>query len=254
MWIDVYAVLHNEARLLPFWLRHYAALADRIFVWDDDSTDATPDLLRAEPKVTLLSCGMHGNNDDYRVEVLFPQYERYSRGMADWVIVADGDEFIYHPRLREVLQAELLRGTQVIKCAGFTMVADALPPDTGQTLTDTLKLGVPDYDESKWTVHVASATVRYRHGRHGTVLNRHQLRLRGSRVAGLRLLHYRYLGAAYYLERNQRNHERSDQVYHHRVPFNPHAPLTMPDHTKADPLAWYTQHLARATNVVDEGW
>lgn len=252
MVIDVYCMMWNEAALLPFWLRHYGQVADRLFVWDDASTDGTRALLCAHPKVRLLEPGRLGLDDDYRVAHLFPQYEVHSRGVADWVMAVDADEFVYHPRLRQVLRAELDRGTHLVQCAGYAMVAEAFPVDDGRQLYEQVRLGLPDYLESKWVVHSPNVRVRFRKGRHSTVLNHRALGLVRSRRSGLRLLHYRYFGEAYYLERNRRNHERGDQTYHHGVPFDPHSGLTMPDRLVADPLDWYAQHKGQAVSVVDE--
>jgi glycosyltransferase involved in cell wall biosynthesis len=43
--------VYNEEALLPHFLAHYAPIADRIVVWDNGSTDATPQIAQAHSKV-----------------------------------------------------------------------------------------------------------------------------------------------------------------------------------------------------------
>jgi len=44
----------------PVLLRHYETVAERIFVWDDQSDDGTTEMLKAHPLVTLLPLKHHG--------------------------------------------------------------------------------------------------------------------------------------------------------------------------------------------------
>ena len=68
MKIDVYSIVRNDRYILPYFLRHYSTFADRIFIIDDHSTDNTVEIVKANPKVTLLpfeyNRGM--NEDDSR--------------------------------------------------------------------------------------------------------------------------------------------------------------------------------------------
>ena len=54
MTIHVYNIVHNEEFLLPYYLRHYEQFADKIFIFDDESTDRTAEIAKAHPKVTYL--------------------------------------------------------------------------------------------------------------------------------------------------------------------------------------------------------
>ncbi|MDO8487694.1 MAG: glycosyltransferase family 2 protein [bacterium] len=248
MKIDVYSNMHNEEVILPFWLRHYETIADRIFIWEDESTDATKKILSKHPKVTFLPMEKHGDDDVYWTTTLFPQYEKYSRCVADWVIIADADEFIYHPHLLNVLEEEKRKGTQVIQCSGFTMISEGLPTTTGQ-IYDEIKIGLPDKTESKWTIHSANIRVRYPKGRHGPI-HEHNAFVR-NRETGIKLLHYRYLGEKYFEERDKKILERNRMVYHFKKEYSRQESRTRPDGTRGPVLDWYAERKGRATNVVD---
>jgi len=248
MKIDVYSNMHNEEQILPYWLRHYDMVADRIFIWDDESNDRTVEILSQNPKVTFLDMGQHGDDDAYWVTGMFPQYEQHSIGFADWVIVADADEFIYHPRLIDVLEEEKGKGTQVIQCSGYAMVADSFPTSDGQ-IWEEIKLGLPDSLMSKWTIHAAIPGIRFGKGRHGPVHNQRAfIRDRGT---GIKLLHYRYMGDEYFQNRDWTVLKRNGEFFHKNYTYSPKRKVTLPDRTRGAALYWYQDHAKEATNVVD---
>ena len=248
MKIDVYSNMYNEEVIVSYWLRHYETIADRIFIWDDDSTDATRKILVKNSKVTFLPMEKHGDDDGYWTTTLFPQYEKYSRGLADWVIIADADEFIYHPHLLDVLRQEKEKGTQIIQCAGYTMISEKLPTTAGQ-IYDEIKLGLPDGMESKWTIHSPDITIRFGRGRHGPVHN-HGAYVR-DRHTGIKLLHYRYFGDENYENHDKKILERNRMVFHFTKEYSRQEPRTLPDKTRGSALDWFAAHKAEATNVVD---
>lgn len=251
MKVDVYSVMHNEEIIAPYWLRHYETFADRIFIWDDDSTDSTREILAASPKVTFLPVEKYGDDDDYWITSLFPQYEKISRGVADWVMIADADEFIYHPNMIEALSKAKEQGSQIIGCQGFTMVSDGLPTTSGQ-IYDEIKMGLPDQLESKWTIHVPNIFVRYGRGRHvkphrkmGNVLDSE---------TGIKLLHYRYLGPEFYESRDMRNQIRNALAYGYEAEYIPDKRRRLPDRTDGSGIEWHQINKSRAKNVVDGDW
>jgi hypothetical protein len=87
--------------MLRFFFRHYDGLVQRYVVFDDGSIDNSLELLRSNPKVDLRPM-LPDSDPESRVASGLSVLEscwKESRGTADWVIVADIDEHLYHPNL-----------------------------------------------------------------------------------------------------------------------------------------------------------
>jgi len=247
MKVDLYSVMNNEIELLPYWLRHYENIADRIFVWDDQSNDGTHEMLSNHPLVTFLPIEKYGDDNIHWVTKLFPQYEQHSRGVSDWVIVADADEFIYHPHLRVVLDAERIKGTQAIWCKGYTMISNHLPTGSGQ-IYDEIKAGLPDQLENKWTIHSPEIKWRFRKGRHGGPLCGGDVIT--NAYTDIKLLHYRYLGREYFEAKDRRNAERLEMVVNIGYQYDPKKIRRLPSGSRGVALDWYEKHKDKAVDVI----
>lgn len=251
MKIDVYSNMYNEEFLLPYWLRHYETIADRIFVWDDHSTDKTLEILSRHPKVIMLPRDKQGHHDQYYVTSLYPQYETYSRGSADWVIVADADEFIYHPDLVGVLEKAKEKGIPVLQCSGFSMVSQGLPTKNGQ-IYDEIKLGIPDKPESKWTIHSPNIHIRHKKGRHGPPSVDGDFQRSAGRGTGIKLLHYRYLTKEYIDTRERKNIEQVNIAYPgNDWSYSLESDRTFPGGEKMKIHDWVAKHRSSAVNVLE---
>jgi len=203
--IDVYTNVHNEEQILPYYLRHYEQFVDRIFIWEDESTDRSREILQAHPKVILLEPSVHGADDRIWCGYNYKQYRMLSRGVADWVMLADADEFIYHPNLLQVLE-ELSKDTVIIKCEGWEMMSDHLPTDGGQ-IYDEIKTGALNGWNSKQVIFKPELNVFHWPGKH-KVPRVEPFGAKRVSNTGIKLLHYRYLGEDYWYEKNRHRRER----------------------------------------------
>src|SRR3989338_1733301 len=100
MKVHIFSIMWNEEYILPYFLRHYSTFADKIFIINDHSTDKTTTIARSNNKVTVLDYKYKPGLDEANFNRCFTRYyKKYSRGVADWVMCVDADEFIYHPNL-----------------------------------------------------------------------------------------------------------------------------------------------------------
>lgn len=198
MIIHVYAVCYNEEILMPYFLRHYGSFADQIFVFDNHSTDKTIVIVDSFPKATRIPFDTGDTFDDMtHIAIKNLEYKKRSRGIADWVVVVDSDEFVYHPNIISVLQNYKNLGVTLPKVSGFDMVSSALPSTSGQ-IYDEIKDGVFHPGYSKGAVFDPSIDINYEPGAHRC----HPAgNIKESRVSEIKLLHYRFLGADFFVRR-----------------------------------------------------
>jgi hypothetical protein len=167
--VHLYTVCWNEAEMLGFFFRHYDRWVDRYVVFDDGSDDGTLEILHAHPRVEVRAFPRHADSFVHAHTHLNNTAWNESRGVADWVVLADVDELLAHPRLpiRDYLAAQRAAGVTLIPGLGFGMVADDLPPDTGQ-LEDAVRTGRPRAAFNKIGVFDPDAveTLGIDHGRH----------------------------------------------------------------------------------------
>ena len=195
MILHVYTVVRNEAAILPHFLRHYESIADRIFVLDDASTDDTPAILASHPLVTVLPYPFSTGLDDRDIGRAYRgAYVTHSRGVADWVCVPDVDECLWSPDgLRTVLAREAKPA--ILRCAwGWHMVADDFP----QSLADVREGVSAGRAWRKPIIFDPVLNLRWGPGRHYAFGGE-------KRLTPVHLLHYRYLGLDWSLERTARN-------------------------------------------------
>lgn len=239
--VDVYSTMRNEIKIIPYFLRHYETFADRILVWDDNSDDGTREMLEAHPKVKLLPINLGRIDDDYFVTDLWPQYKTISRGYADWVICVDADEFVYHPNILSKLEELESQGIKRVMCYGFTMYHQTLPTTAGQ-IYEEVKLGVADKWSSKIALFTPDLNMKWSRGRH------RYNHLGGNITAmfdtGIHILHFRYLGWDYYMERTKRN------LAYDNIEFYLERNGPMPDGSKMPPYKWFEKHKDSFKNVV----
>lgn len=89
----VYTIAYNEAHFVKNFLTAYKN-AEKIIVYDNQSTDSTVRLLLEDPRVEVREYNSGGQiRDDLYLEIKNNCWKE-ARGKADWVIVCDFDEIV----------------------------------------------------------------------------------------------------------------------------------------------------------------
>jgi hypothetical protein len=200
MKIHVYAPCWNDAAMIPFFLRHYSAIADRIFVFDDGSTDGSLALLRSCPKVEVRSFEHRTDAHCFDSRDLWEHAWKEHRAEADWVIACNLDEHADHADLRKYLRRCARAGVSVIPSPGYEMVADRFPTVSGR-LCDHFRTGAPARNLTKTMIFRPAdiVTMHYMPGRHDA---RPEGRVCAPARPEVRILHYKYLGFEFVLQRH----------------------------------------------------
>ena len=103
--IHAHILAWNEEKILPFTLDHYSQFCEKIFIYDNMSTDSSDEIYKKYLNVEVIKWES-GNefNDFYNAKIKSEEYKKRSRDQGvDWVIVCDCDEFLYHENLLEKL-------------------------------------------------------------------------------------------------------------------------------------------------------
>jgi glycosyltransferase involved in cell wall biosynthesis len=241
--VHVYTMAWNEEQFLPYFLRHYASFAQRIVVLDNQSDDRTADIVRAFPGAILGAYDTGGAmREDIRVRLKNEMWKS-SRGQADFVIVVDTDELVWHPRLSDVLQTYQEQGITLARCRGFEMIADQFPDTPGQ-IYDVVKRGCAStvYDKPCIFDPNAIDEMNFTLGGHGA-------KPRGGRIVlpeswELYLLHFRMLGLHYFRSRMRVRQTRQPD-FHRERKWNVHY-----EQTDEQFEQWFRDSDAAAMQVV----
>jgi Glycosyl transferase family 2 len=192
MKIHLYTIAWNDIAILPFYLAYYGDWVDRIIVYDDGSDDGSLDLFRAHPKVDLRAFPAKRDSFVLTANELWDRAWSASRNIADWVVIANIDEFFWH---RDGMRTYLSNCTEnritVVKPLGYEMVGDAFPP-VGADLLRSLPLGVPMWGLDKQQIFNPSAIsdMDFGVGRH---VSSPVGRVKVSDPPEAKLLHYKYI-------------------------------------------------------------
>ena len=192
MTVHVWTIVKDGAYFLPYFLRHYATFADRIFVMDDGSTDGTRYLASQHPKVTLLNYPWNDGMDDQKHADTFNRFTRWLSADADWVMTPDIDEFLVADDgdMRGILERQWADRVKAIRAHGVLAGAEE-PPQTDGNLWDACPYRKPYHEWNKTIIFDPEGSATLTAGQH---------RLEGEDQAkaavgvGITLYHCNYFG------------------------------------------------------------
>jgi hypothetical protein len=97
---------------------------------DNESDDDSTAIIRSYKNAEVRTYSTNGEiRDDIYLEIKNNIWKE-SRGKADWVIVCDVDEILYHPNLITKLDELKERGINIIKPHGYDMYAEDYPKNS----------------------------------------------------------------------------------------------------------------------------
>lgn len=267
MILHTYVSTHNDLWMMRHYVRYYGQFASKIFVYDDESKDGTREFLEScAPLVEIKSPGFQGIDDLKLQELRSHEYRKHSRGVADWVIIGDSDEFHYHPQMAEALEEQKSKSVVGIVSHGWQMMADR-PPDGDVLLTDALKEGLPDTGYSR-VIFNPELDIIQGIGHHawtiedGQSLNFHPTRKKANKIPdpapkkiypletsdqNFKMLHFKYIGVDYIRDRHARIWARLSD-HNKRVGWGHH---NSPDWHHEYSAEWYLRKLKDRIKVID---
>ena len=125
MKIDVYCLAHQEAKIMPYFMRHYSQFAN-VILMEGHSTDKTVEIAESYG-ARIMKIDSNNQIDDDKWTNL--KNNCWKESAADWVIVCDADEFVYHPNLLQILETT---ESTVFMPRLFNMFSREFPTTNGQ--------------------------------------------------------------------------------------------------------------------------
>ncbi len=184
--IDIYTTCYNEEIILPYFLRHYKQFARNITVYDNMSTDNSAKILSETTDVEVIK---FDTKNRFEEQVLIDiRNTCWKNSDADWVIICDTDELIYHPDILNVLKNT---NANHIITEGYEMMSENLPTTNGQ-IYEELKCGYfkPDYSKPCLFKPSQIKDINFAPGSHTAKPEGNVISINDS---GIKLLHYKYL-------------------------------------------------------------
>jgi glycosyltransferase involved in cell wall biosynthesis len=134
MKIDVFTTCYNEEIILPYFIKHYKQFARNIFVYDNMSDDSSVDIIK-NSGVNLIQFDTKNKFEESALINL--RNNCWKNSDADWVIVVDMDELVYHPNIVDILKNT---SATLIHPKAYEMMSESLPTTENQ-IYDEIKMG-----------------------------------------------------------------------------------------------------------------
>lgn len=195
MKIHAHILSFNEEKILPYTLDYYSNICEKIFIYDNMSTDGSDDIYKKYDKVTVIKWDSNNEiNELNYTRIKSNGYKESRIDNVDWVIVCDCDEFLYHENLLEKLKEYKNKGITVPLIDGHDMVSEIFPEYDGELLTNKVKIGSDTYEPMcKNIIFDPSLDVEYGIGGHSFRCDNAIF----SKEQEIKLLHYKFLGREY---------------------------------------------------------
>ena len=195
MKIHAHILCYNESDIIRFVIQHYKKFCSHITIYDNFSTDDSREIAESMG-CEVRMFGVQGELNDK--EYLKIKNHCWKGSDADYVIVCDMDEILYHPNLILYLEACNSRGDTIFETQGFEIFSDILP------VNDLLELqnGRVDNNYSKMVIFNPEQVVEINY-----VYGCHEAKPKGNLMWSEfkpTLLHYRSIGG---IERQIRKHK-----------------------------------------------
>jgi hypothetical protein len=211
MKIAIYALCYNEEIMLPFFMEHYSTIADRIVIYDNQSTDNSVeiayDMGATEVRIFDTSDQIR---DDITLVLRNNHWHELKDCGYDWIFVVDIDEFIYHMDLMNYLEQAKNDNYSIIVPQGYQMIGDEnlsavkYPPQH-------IQLGCKSYEYSKPVIFNPDKIVHtnFTPGAHYCKPTG-EISIKSTNDIGL--LHYHWLSLDWVLSRNEWRKQRLSRI------------------------------------------
>ncbi len=201
--VHYYAICWNEEKMLPFMFQYYDRFVNHYTIYDNYSDDHSEEIIQKHGNADIVKFSMGGQINDYIYQDIKNNCWKKSRGKADFVIVGDIDEFLYHNDILQMLTMLKTDKFSIVKPFGYNMYSTEYPCyNSEKSITEQVKRGirVPMFDKCILFDPHAIVEINYKPGAHECYP---WGRVKWYRNEDIKLLHYKNIGLKQLIERNR---------------------------------------------------
>lgn len=243
--VHAFFLCYNEENILPHLIRHYSAFCEQITIMDNNSTDRSVEIINSFPNTDVIPWDSNEQLNDLLYIKMKNNVWKSSVGFADYVIVGDADEFLYHENMVQFLIDSKEKGITMFKPEGFHMVADTdLKLKKDDDLLSLVKTGLrlPVLDKIMMFDCNKINNINYSFGCHIAHPNGE---IKIHEYNGLKMLHYKFLGVEDYVYRNSLRRKRLSE-------FNKNNGLGLYYmYSDEENVKDYLEHYNKRTKIID---
>lgn len=200
MKIHAYVICKNEELIMPHLLNYYSKFCQKITFYDNESTDNTINIINEFKgcETEIITYSTNGEiRDDIYIQIKNSCWKNVD---ADFVIIIDSDEFLYHDNLLEFLTNNKF---DVYYPTGYNMISNYFPDDYTKLITEQVTLGEYSKNYCKSVIFNPKTIkeINYSIGAHeSNPIGYDTITIYNG--TDLKLLHYKNLGFDYRYNKN----------------------------------------------------
>jgi glycosyltransferase involved in cell wall biosynthesis len=206
--VHAFFLCFNEEEILPHLIKYYSTFCEKITIVDNGSTDNSILVAKSFNNVEVVNFETNNQFNDGIHVLVKNQVWKNSVGVADYVIIGDSDEFLYHPNMDDFLIKSKNEGFTLFKPNGFHMVADLeYSPNSEDNFLEKIKYGVRTSVLDKMMMFDCNKIkeINYSFGAH-TCNPIGEVKIYNGE--DLKMLHYKFLGINLHLYKQKLRAER----------------------------------------------
>lgn len=202
MVIEAHILCYNELLIMPHTIRYYKQFCSKITVHDNYSTDGTPEYLQKHhPDVHISQYYTHNKLND--LAYLKIKNNCWKNSQADYVIIVDADEFLYHENMVSLLKKLINNKIILPGVHGYNMYSENIP-DQDICITKQIKKGVRANNFDKQCIFDPKQIIEinYLPGAHTCKPKLNNFVENNLFLPFFKLLHYKYINREYLLQKH----------------------------------------------------
>ncbi|WP_420572025.1 glycosyltransferase family 2 protein [Kordia sp.] len=198
-------------------LNYYSKICSKITIYDNESTDDSREIIKRyndsndDTNIVIKNFDTHGEHrEDMMVNV---RNNCWKGSTADYVIVCDMDEFLFHESLIEKLIEAKNKEIAIPVIIGYNMMASVFPSNYKELITSQIQYGFRDrmFDKNIIFDPKKVKNINYGPGSHSCSPEFYTEEYKQG-LLELKLLHYKYIDKDYLYKRHETYANRMSDV------------------------------------------